>query len=316
MLHKYSTDDVMALVPSRFVRRLTTTRPKKVKQPQVISSSIIQPNTCKSLERYLNTHSARNTSSRRRPSVSNDVVYPPTDPFPFKHFYTPKGVFERTKAVTSLDFMISKTTAPAAQLVVHMFVEALWCNDSNWIAVIKEKMNQLRIVRFRAPQAIISAIRLNRNEVAEELIKHSEPGGLKDVAHALVEDKNAAYLEKIVPRLNISNRNDVLFQGLSRLHRQNGYIKIWEYLASWSNAYKVVSKMLYMRECLPADYLLSQDYLSSDVVNEAWRYVEKTGLEQEMPRTMARLLNSKISSELSHICTAKDAEEGNGRRKM
>lgn len=315
MLHKYSTDDVMALVPSRFVRRLTTTRPKKVKHSNsTLSSSVIQPNTCKSIERYLNAHSSRSQSTRRRPPISNDVVYPPVDPFPFRQFYNPKGVFERSKAVASLDFMLSKTNLPAPQLVVHMFVEALWCNDSNWINVIKEKMQHFHVARFRAAQAIISAIRLNRNDVADELIKHSEPGGLKDVAHALVEDKNIPYLEKIVPKLNISSRNDVLFQGLSRLHRQSGYTKMWEFLAAWANTYKVASKMLYMRECVPADYLLSQHYLSTSVVDEAWRYVEKTGLEQEMPCTSARLLNAKLSQELSHI--SDDKSKGDGRRKM
>lgn len=315
MLHKYSTDDVISLVPSRFVRRLTTPRPKKVKPTQnTISSSIIQPNTCKSIERYLNSHSNRTHSSRRRPTVSNDVVYPPLDPFPFHHFYTPQRAFERAKAVASLDFMLSKTTTPAAQLVVHMFVEALWYNEHNWLTVIKEKMNRLRVSHFRAPQAIISAIRLNRTDVAEELIKYSEPGGLKDVAHSLVVDKNISYLEKIVPKLNISNRNDVLFQGLSRLHRENGYTQIWEFLAAWANPYKVASKMLYMRECVPADFLLSQEYLNTNVVDDAWRYVEKTGLEQEMPRTLARLLNTKLTDELSHITDDKD--KGEGRRKM
>lgn len=315
MLHKYSTDDVMALVPSRFVRRLTTNRPKKIKPAQTISSSsIIQPNTCKSIERYLNSHASRGHSSRRRVTVSNDVVYPPLDPFPFQHFYTPKGVFEKSKATASLDFMLSKTSWPAAQLVVHMYVEALWFADPNWLAVIKEKMHQYHIVHFRAPRAIISAIRLDRTDIATDLIKHSEPGGLKDVAHALVEDKNISYLEKIVPRLNISSRNDVLFQGVSRLHRQPGYARIWEFLSEWANPYKVVSKMLYMRECLPADYLLSQDYITTSVVNDAWRYVEKTGLEQELPRTSARILNTKISEELSDISESKEKE--GGRRKI
>lgn len=314
MLHKYSTDDVMSLVPSRFVRRLTSNRPKKIKPAPPISSSIIQPNTCKSIERYLNSHASRVHSNRRRAPVSNDVVYPPLDPFPFQHFYTPKGVFEKSKAAASLDFMLSKTTLPAAQLVVHMYVEALWGGDPNWLSVIKEKMHQFRISHFRAPRAIISAIRLERLEVANELIKHSEPGGLKEVAHALVEDKNIAQLEKIIPKLNISSRNDVLFQGLSRLHRQNGYTHIWEYLAQWANPYKVASKMLYMRECLPADYLLSQDYLETTVVNDAWRYVEKTGLEHEMPRTAARILNNKLLDVVVEMVEEKD--ETSGRRKM
>lgn len=311
MLHTYSFEDVIALVPSRFVRRLTTNRPKKVKH--TLSPLSVQPNTCKSLERYLNTHT-RPLAPRRRTPISNDVVFPPSNPFPFAEFYSIQGSFERSKAQTSLDFMLSKTPSPPAPFLVHLYIECVWVGDKNWKSLLWEKLQALKIKTFRAPHAIISAIRLNRDEVATELIKHSDPGGLKDVASAMLLDRNLQYLEKIVPLLNISTRNDVFFQGLSRLNRQPEYESLWRFLSPWVNVYKVASKMLYMRECTSADYLLSQPYVAMDVVDEAWRYVEKTGLEDEMPRTHARLLNKTLRAHLSDEWHTKD--DDSGRRKI
>lgn len=310
MYHKQSVEDIRALVPSRFVKKLTTARPKKIKAILTKQTTSVPPKVCKDIERYVLNHKRLSEFKTRNKSLVSDpsFVFCSSEPFPFDRFYSETGVFEYHKAFNCLQTMFGLVSSPT-NLVIHMFVESLWKREKHWQVVLKDKLKEMRVFQFRSPQSISTAIDNNRFDVADELLKYSDPGALKELAHNLVLMKNTDYLIKIFSRLNVSSRNEVLFQGLSRLYRENGYEHIWSYLTQWCNPYKVASKMLYMRETSSADFLLSQSYVPLNVVSEAWRYVEKAGLENEMPATASRLQQQKLWDELSDMVAEKGEEE-------
>lgn len=310
MYHKQSVEDIKALVPSRFVKKLTTSRPKKIKVILTKTTTSVPPKVCKDIERYVFNHKRLSEFKTRNKSLVSDpsFVFCSSESFPFEKFYSETGVFEYHKAFNCLKTMSGLVPNPT-NLVIHMFVESLWKKEKHWQVVLKDKLKEMRVFQFRSPQSISAAIDHSRFDVADELLKYSDPGALKELAHHLVTIKNNDYLMKIFPRLNVSSRNEVLFQGLVRLHRENGYEHIWNDLSQWCNPYKVASKMLYMRETASADFLLSQSYVPLNVVSEAWRYVEKSGLEDEMTATASRLQQQKLWSDLSHLIVEKGETE-------
>lgn len=310
-------EEYLKLVPKHTLKKITNNRPKKYKEKiktKIKTNNDIEfnfPNISKKIERFLKLH--QSYVSLKRPYKKNsgnvlktDLSYPLDPTFPFDDFYNLKGKFNYTLAEDVLKLLFSNQNISHHNLLIHLFIESLWKKDKIWISILEKKMNYYKINNFRSPMAILSAIRINEKEIADKLIEFSDVGGLREVAQYFVEENNFEYLEKIMPLLNISSSNDLFFQTLSRNYKSSKYTKTWEYLSKWSNPYKVINKLLYMRDCGPADYLLSNNYIPFSIVEDSWRYVEKAGLEELMPETNSRIIKNTLLNELNDILISKE----------
>lgn len=323
MSRRYVFDELRSIVPPRLLHHLHEKRPKKskLKHSPVAKHTDTQvlalPSPQKPLQRYLLQQSKPQflykTAPRRSPAPDFNLLSLKHAHFPFADFYTPKGVFKRQQATDCLNFMMSKMYAPPSHFVISLFLESLWRSDSNWQNLLQEKMRVMRIHTFRTPQIVVQAMEARRTDVVDALLAYNDHVAFKEVAAHAISTRNITVLEKIYPRLNISNRNDLLFQALVAHHNDERFTAMWEYLLLGANGYKVASKMLYMRHCQAADVLLVHPSLPHALVEEVWRYAQKAQLEDELPKTSARRTHHVLCEQLHGLVA--EAGEG-GRRRL